>query len=64
MLNPYKVIHIYFKIVFPYQLHDNKYLINCQAPKYSFFAFLWEYFLDDSDREALLQVIRLKYTEQ
>jgi len=34
------------------------------APKYSFFAFLWEYFLDDSDREALLQVIRLKYTEQ
>ena len=26
------------KIVLPHQSNDNKYLINCQAPKYSFFA--------------------------
>ena len=38
MLNPYQVIHVYFKIVLPYQGYSNKYFINCQAPKYSFFA--------------------------
>ena len=56
MLNPYQLIHTYFKIVLPYQFHDNKYKIRCQPPILSFRAFFWKYFLDDD--EAMLQATR------
>jgi hypothetical protein len=41
MLNPYLIIvnFIYFNIVLPYQINDNKSKIICQSLKYSIFAF-------------------------